>query len=219
MQRYFWKGKLRRQCNMEKAIWRGAKEKYLVTLQEYLLIFCKNIDQLNEIFVPLSLESANRYYTKRDEKYDTRGGYRTHPLEAGKAMDARPNLIYPIPAPDGTLIMPKRQWLWSKERTYAALENGEIEIIKGKDNQWVVSSKQYLRDESGSIRPGKMFSIIEDIYTQHGTNEMISILGNAKIFSYPKPSEFVKKLINICEYEDNMIILDFFQDQHQLPML
>lgn len=188
----------------------GAKEKYLVTLHEYVLIYCKNISKLDEIFVPLSPESANRYYNKKDEKYATRGGYRTHPLEAGKAMDSRPNLIYPIPAPDGTEIMPKRQWLWSKERAYAALENGDLEIVKGKDGAWVVSSKQYLREEDGSIRPGKMFSIIEDIYTQHGTNEMISIFGNAKVFSYPKPSEFVKKLINICEYEEDMIILDFF---------
>lgn len=188
----------------------GAKEKYLVTLQEYVLIYCKNITELAEIFVPLSPESAERYYNKKDEKYPIRGGYRTHPLEAGKAMDSRPNLIYPIPAPDGTEIMPKRQWLWSKERAYAALKNGDLEIAKGKDDNWVVSSKQYLREEDGSIRPGKMFSIIEDIYTQHGTNEMISIFGNAKVFSYPKPSSFIKKLVSICSYKDDMLVLDFF---------
>ena len=110
----------------------GAKEKYFVSLHEYVLVYCKNIDLLNEIFVPLSQESADRYYSKRDEKYSSRGGYRTHPLEAGKAMDARPNLVYPIPAPDGTDIYPRRQWLWSKDRSYAALANGELEITKGK---------------------------------------------------------------------------------------
>ena len=138
-----------------------------------------------------------------------RGGYRTHPLEAGKAMDARPNLIYPIPAPDGTQIMPRKQWLWSKERTYEALKNNELEIVKGKDGAWVVSSKQYLRNEDGTMRPGKMFSIIDDIYTQHGTNEMISIFGNAKVFSYPKPSELIRKLVNICGTDD-YTVLDFF---------
>lgn len=73
----------------------------------------------------------------------------------------------------------------------------------------VVSSKQYLKDENGEIRPGKCFSIIEDIYTQHGTNEMISIMGNAKIFSYPKPSQFVLKLLQIASGKDS-IVLDFF---------
>ena len=53
-----------------------------------------------------------------------------------------------------------------------------------------------------------MFSIIEDIYTQHGTNEMISIMGNAKIFSYPKPSEFIKRLMLLGGKHD--LILDFF---------
>lgn len=187
----------------------GAKEKYLVSLHEYVLVYCKNISLLEEIFIPLSQESINRYYTKRDEKYNNRGGYRTHPLEAGKAMDSRGNLIYPIPAPDGTMIMPKKQWLWSKERAYEALEKGELEIAKGKNDDWVVSSKQYLKDSDGTIRQGKCFSIIDDIYTQHGTNEMISIFKNAKVFPYPKPSDFIKKLLAIAS-NSNDIILDFF---------
>ena len=124
-------------------------------------------------------------------------------------MDARPNLIYPIPAPDGTMIMPKRQWLWSKERTYAALKNNELEIVRGKNDEWVVSSKQYLKDEFGNVRMGKMFSIIDNIFTQHGTNEMLSIFGDAKIFSYTKPSELIKTLIPIVN-DKNAIILDFF---------
>lgn len=186
----------------------GAKEKYLVSLHEYALMYCKSIDNISELFIPLSQESAETYYSKRDEKYSVRGGYRTHPLEAGKAMDARPNLIYPIAAPDGTMIMPKRQWLWGKERAYEALKNNELEIQKGNAGEWIVSSKQYLKDDDGNIRPGKMFSMIDDIYTQHGTNEMISILGNAKIFSYPKPSALIKKLLQLGS--DSDIVLDFF---------
>lgn len=187
----------------------GAKEKYFVSLHEYVLVYCRNIDSLNELFVPLSDESAERYYSKRDSKYATRGGYRTHPLEAGKAMDARPNLIYPIPAPDGTMIMPKKQWLWSKERVMEALKNDDIEIVMGKDG-WVVSSKQYLKEEDGSIRPAKMLSIIDDVYTQHGTNEMIQIMGNAKIFQYPKPSAFIKKLVSVVTENKDEYVMDFF---------
>lgn len=187
----------------------GAKEKYFVSLHEYVLVYCKNIDNLNDLYVPLSNESAERYYSKRDSKYPTRGGYRTHPLEAGKAMDARPNLIYPIPAPDGTMIMPKKQWLWSKERVMEALKNDDLEIAQGKDG-WVVSSKQYLREEDGSIRPAKMLSIIDDIYTQHGTNEMIRIFGNAKVFQYPKPSEFVKQLVSVITEKSDDYVMDFF---------
>ena len=202
-------------CNyIDTLIWKkryggGAKEKYFVSLHEYVLVYSRDINKIGELFVPLTNESAERYYSKKDEKFETRGGYRTHPLEAGKAMDARPNLVYPIPAPDGTQIWPKRQWLWGKERAYAALNNNELEISNGKDG-WVVSTKQYLKDEDGSTRPAKMLSIIDDIYTQHGTNEMIRIFGNAKIFPYPKPSEFVKKLVSVITDSPQDIVLDFF---------
>jgi adenine-specific DNA-methyltransferase len=216
-------GNLRKICDeifgrenfIDTIIWKkryggGAKEKYLVSLHEYVIAFCKDISKLGELFIPLSQDSIDRYYSKKDEKYSTRGGYRTHPLEAGKAMDARPNLIYPITAPEGTQIMPKRQWLWGKERAYEALKNNELEILRGNDGSWVVSTKQYLREEDGTMRQGKMLSIIDDVYTQHGTNEMINILGNAKIFNYPKPSALVKKLVSVISNSKEDIVLDFF---------
>ena len=187
----------------------GAKEKWLVSLQEYVLVYCKNAALLGELYVPLTKDSIERYYQKKDENYATRGGYRTHPLEATKSMDARANLVYPIPAPDGSEIWPKRQWLWSKDRTYEALSKGELEIYQGNDGYWQVATKQYLRDADGTERLGKMFSIIENIYTQHGTNEMISLMGNAKIFPFPKPSSFVKQLLPLAADKDS-IVLDFF---------
>ena len=187
----------------------GAKEKWLVSLQEYVLVYCKNAALLGELYVPLTKDSIERYYQKKDENYATRGGYRTHPLEATKSMDARANLVYPIPAPDGSEIWPKRQWLWSKDRTCEALSKGELEIYQGNDGSWQVATKQYLRDTDGTERLGKMFSIIENIYTQHGTNEMISLMGNAKIFPFPKPSSFVKQLLPLAADKDS-IVLDFF---------
>jgi adenine-specific DNA-methyltransferase len=187
----------------------GAKEKYLVTLHEYVMFYAKNMNSIDEIFVPLTNESVERYYSRKDEKYEIRGGYRTHPLEAGKAMDARPNLIYGITAPDGSTIMPRKQWLWERSRVEGAIKNNELEFTKGNKDEWIVSSKQYLKDENGEMRLGKQFSIIDDIYTQHGTNEMIRYMGDAKIFNYPKPIEFIKKLLAIgTGYSD--LILDFF---------
>ena len=198
---------------IEQIIWKkryggGAKEKYLVTLQEYVLVYAKNKSELNEIFIPLTEDSIKRYYKQKDEKFEVRGPYRTHPLEAGKAMDERKNLIYPITAPDGKEVYPVRQWLWGEERALEALKNNELEFIKGK-NGWSIHTKQYLKDENGKIREGKAFSIIDDVYTQHGTNEMIEIFGNAKVFSYPKPTLFLEQLLNIGNSKDN-IILDFF---------
>lgn len=189
----------------------GAKEKFLVALHEYILVYAKSKIELDNFYIPLGEDSIKRYYTNKDEKFEIRGGYRTHPLEGMKSFDARENLVFPIIAPDGTEVLPKRQWRWGRERVQEALKNNEIEFTKTKNGEWVLSSKQYLFDENGEIRETKPFSIIDDIFTQHGTNEIVDIFGNAKIFDFPKPSELIIKLIQIGfgPHEDG-ILLDFF---------
>lgn len=214
---------LRRLCNevfgednfIDCLIWKkryggGAKEKYLVSLHEYVLMYAKDINLINPIYVETDQKSIDRYYKSKDKNFEIRGAYRTHPLEATKSMGERKNLVFPIPAPDGTEILPKRQWLWNKERVEDAIKKGELEFLKDKDGNWSVHTKQYLMDEDGNVREAKAFSIIENIYTQHGTNEIIDIFGNAQIFSFPKPTEFIKRLLKIGLEENDELILDFF---------
>ena len=58
----------------------GAKEKFLVSLHEYVLVYAKNLAELPEIFIPLSQKSIDRYYKLKDKNFGLRGAYRTHPL-------------------------------------------------------------------------------------------------------------------------------------------
>ncbi|MDL1984183.1 MAG: site-specific DNA-methyltransferase, partial [Deltaproteobacteria bacterium] len=67
-----------------------------------------------------------------------------------------------------------------------------------------------MKNENGEIRKDKAFSIVDDVYTQHGTNEIIDLFGNAQIFSFPKPTAFINFLINIGINDKTGIILDFF---------
>jgi len=189
----------------------GAKEKFLVALHEYTLVYCKDKASLENLYIPLSEEAIKRYYKSKDENVAIRGAYRTHPLEAMKSFDTRENLNFAIPAPDGTEVWPKRQWRWGPERAEEALQNNEIEFSKNSSDEWVLASKQYLKNENGEVRKTKPFSIIDDVYTQHGTNEIVDIFGNAKIFGFPKPSELLVKLITIgLNYSKEDIVLDFF---------
>lgn len=189
----------------------GAKEKYLVSLHEYVLVYAKDLQSIEEIFVPLSEASVDRYYTLQDEYLEERGPFRTHPLEAMKSFEDRPNLSFPIPAPDGTEFWPKRQWRWGKERMFEALERGEVLFSKNRDGGWTASSKQYLKDDSGETRSAKAFSIIEGIYTQAGTNEIVELFGDARVFPFPKPTDLIKKLIEVATTDSkDALVLDFF---------
>lgn len=189
----------------------GAKEKYLVTLHEYILVYAKSLNSIDTIEVPLSEGSVQRYYTMRDDNYQIRGPFRTHPLEAMKSFEDRPNLYFPIATPDGEMLYPKRQWRWSKERMQEALEKDEVHFSRAKDGSWVASSKQYLKDDAGEIRSSKAFSIIEGIYTQAGTAETVKMFGDARVFSFPKPTQLIQRLIEIATADNNdAIVMDFF---------
>ena len=69
--------------------------------------------------------------------------------------------------------------------------------------------KQYLKDEEEQERYAKPFSIIEGIYTQHGTNELRDLLGMHVDFTFPKPSSLIAYLLRILS-EGSDVVLDSF---------
>jgi adenine-specific DNA-methyltransferase len=111
-------------------------------------------------------------------------------------MDRRENLIFPIKAPDGTDILPKRQWWWGRERVQrVTAENGLV--FTKTDNGWSVSYKQYLIDENGQKRGAKPFSVIDGIYTQHGTADLRAIFEDEVLIQFPKPVMLLNRLLQI----------------------
>ena len=100
-------------------------------------------------------------------------------------MDARPNLVYGVPTPEGDEIWPKRQWLWGKERVLTALEREEV-IVVGEGDARTINYKQYLKDEAGKERGEKPFSVIDGIYTQHGTDDLRLLFEDKVVLQFPK---------------------------------
>jgi adenine-specific DNA-methyltransferase len=188
----------------------GAKEKYLVSVHEYTLMYAKNIQLLPEIFVPFLEEKSDRFYKYKDENFHIRGCYRTHPLEAVQSVDARENLRFGVQAPDGTIVYPKRQWRWGKEHFDEALSKNEVIFNKSNNGDWTLYSKQYINDENGTRRKTKAQSLIDDVFTQDGSKEIFEIFRDTKIFLFPKPIRFIYRLLEIGMLEYDDIILDFF---------
>lgn len=184
----------------------GAKSKHAVNLHEYVLFYAKNINQINTLELPPD-DSILKYYKFKDDNFDLRGPYRLQPL-ATNSMDERPNLRYPIHF-NGEEIWPEKQWQWSKERALKALDMGGLSIEKNKKTgKYTINYKQYLKDENGKTRGKKIYSILENHYTQHGTNELTSIFGG-KTFNFPKPPELIKTFLELATDKDS-IILDSF---------
>ena len=184
----------------------GAKTKHVVVLHEYVLCFAKSRDTVGRIELPPNPETQ-KYYKFRDEKFDDRGPFRLQPL-ATTSNDERANLRYPIPYGEEE-IWPEKQWQWEYTRTMAALSNDEIVIAK-RNGKWSVNYKQYLKDESGTVRGAKPFSILEGPYTQIGTAELARLFGDQKVFPFPKPAGVVSRFIQYAHPSKSFIVLDFF---------
>ena len=212
---------LRKLCNeifgeqnfVEGFIWKktyggGAKEQFAVRQHEFCLLYAKNVDTIEEFWLPPDPEAEKKYYDGKDEHFAKRGPFRIKPLEATKSMDTRENLMFPIPAPDGTEVLPKKQWWWSKERVKKALAENSLIFIK-TDRGWTVSYKQYLIGEDGKKRGAKPFSIIDDIYTQHGTADLRAVFNDEVVLQFPKPVRLIERFLHIAG-DKEAIVLDFF---------
>jgi adenine-specific DNA-methyltransferase len=184
----------------------GPKTKLVVGLHEYVLCYARNKEQLGTLTLPPDPD-ARKYYTGKDEKYPTRGPFRTQAL-ATNSMDERANLRFAIPW-KGEDIWPEKQWLWSPERVERALAQNEL-VFSNDRGKWTVNYKQYLYDEDGQERGAKPFSVLDGPYTQVGTAEIKELFGDGKAFSFPKPSSLVKHFLGYVSKDKQAIILDFF---------
>lgn len=183
----------------------GAKSKHVVNLHEKIYFYAKSFNTLAEINLPAD-EKNQKYYKFKDEKYAVRGAYRLQPLSTN-SMDERPNLRYAI-YHEGYEIWPEKQWQWSQERVIEAQKNSDL-VLKKKGDSWTVSYKQYQKDIDGNERGTKPYSIIENLYTQQGTNEIKVMFGDGKTFNFPKPSDLIRYLLSFLPAK-NAIILDSF---------
>lgn len=195
---------------LETFIWKksyggGAKSKQAVNLHEYVLCFARSKDKVGEIVLPPS-EDVLRYYRFKDDRLSERGPYRLQPL-ATNSMDTRPNLRYAIPF-NGEEIWPEKQWQWSRDRALAALAADEL-VIRKVRGKWSVNYKQYLKDVDGEERGAKLYSIVDKIYTQQGTNEIKSMFGDGKAFDFPKPSDLIKTFVQAFTHKDSLVLDSF----------
>lgn len=198
---------------IETIVWKnkygaGAYTVGFISVHEYVLCYSKK--KISNITSELD-EEGQAVYSKKDEKYDIRGGYMTQPLMTN-SLGNRPNLMYPIEY-KGVSIYPRKQWVWSQERLQNAINNNEVEFNLQKDGTYSVRSKAYLRDENGKMRRGKPLSLMTGPFNQEGTKEIRSLFEGKSIFDFTKPTQLIKKFLSlqINDSDDtDFIVLDYF---------
>lgn len=198
---------------IETIVWKnkygaGAKTVGFISVHEYILCYSKFpiFDLTSELD-----EEGQKRFNKKDDKYAIRGGYMTQPLMTNSLGD-RPNLMYTIEY-NGITIVPRKQWVWSKERLLDAISKDEVEFNLQSDGSYSVRSKSYLYDENGVIRRGKPISILNGPFNQEGTQDIRKLFENKTVFDFTKPSALIEFLLSLQingDESNDYIVLDFF---------
>jgi adenine-specific DNA-methyltransferase len=191
-------------------VWRkkyggGKGTRFFVDLHEYVLVYAKDITQIE----PFLLERSDKQieiFKEKDEYYKERGLYYIRPLKSGLAL--RKTLIYPIRCPDGSEV--KTQWICGRDTFEQQLKEGRIVFKKLKNGKYNVYKKFYERDSDGLVHPESIFYDLA--YNQNGKEELKEIFnikeGREIPFENPKPTKLIKHLLTITGKID-ATVLDF----------
>ncbi|MGW8185358.1 MAG: site-specific DNA-methyltransferase [Candidatus Moraniibacteriota bacterium] len=177
-----------------------------VDLHEYILVYAKNINELQEIGI-LRPDDEKEKFNEEDEFINDRGKFYVRPLKSN--LELRPTLIYPITAPDGSIL--KTQWLVARDTYEKFLAEKRVEFRKKKNGSYQIYRKYYENDGSGIIKPP---SLIEKYPNNDAKIELKKLFeiteGRDNLFYTVKPTNLLRHLFEpFCNSECD-IILDFF---------
>ena len=184
----------------------------LVNELDYMLIYAKNISAATINGLPMSDEDSKIY-----DQEDERGRYLIRPLRRTGGEDRRedrPTMYFPITAPDGTEVYPigptgyESRWICSPDTAKKMSAEGMLAWKSSEKDgvkKWTVYQKFYL--ENRTKAPGNLWNDVEG--NKKATRDIRNIFDSQKVFDFPKPVGFLKKVLQIGSNSDS-IVLDFF---------
>ena len=208
--------------------WRGRggrqDSKYFAVIHESIICYARNLDNY-KAGEEIKEEGVYPKFDEEKQRY-----YKTQLLRkwgSNSLRENRPNLYYPITAPDGSDVYPTifeensqvvgvstpatcneiaGRWRWGASNMANQIAQGNIEFIKNKFDKWVPYEKIYAPTEDEL--PTKKYTTWVD-YISNGTQNLKDLFG-AAVFDYPKSPELIVHFLKMGGVESDAIILDFF---------
>ena len=188
--------------------------KWISDTHDYILCYSKN----KNMWYPQKIkrtEEQNKIYNKSDKYDGIKDGivYGRGPWFAGDLTVRRSNdsAVYEIVTPSGRSVMPAkgRGWVCNKERFNELLKDNRITFGENGDNKPCI--KRFLSEiiDSGVV-PKTNWSYKEVGENRNGRQELKALFEDNGVFDSPKPTQLIKKIIEISNLEKDSIILDFF---------
>lgn len=180
----------------------GNNMGFLPPVHDYILCYAKNLLAITDMGYPVTDEYIAKTFSNPDN--DPRGAWKTTDLSANHKG---PYFAITNPKTGEVHFPPKgRYWVFNEREVLKRIADGRI--IFGKSGNGKPVQKVFAANRKFSKRR------VDSWWDNNGMNEdatqeLTELLGEAKLFTHPKPS---KLIYHICKiYTDNNdYILDFF---------
>jgi adenine-specific DNA-methyltransferase len=195
----------------EKRYGRSNDVKLFSSVTDYIIAFRKS-EKLNTIREPRN-DSNNDIYSNPDN--DPRGVWTSVSFVSQRTKEERRNLSYPIINPNTgeSFEHPVNAWKFSYDK-FIELQ-ADNRFYWGKDGtQKQPRIKRFLSELGDKLVPVNLWKHQEVGTGEVGTKEVDNLLGK-EVFTYPKPTSLLKKILNIGSQKDSLI-LDFFAGSSSL---
>lgn len=180
---------------------------------DFVLVYTRS-DEVSLEGIPLSQKDVGRF-----DQEDSRGKYALDQMRKTGSSDRRedrPNMFYPVEAPDGTQVLPiapagyEGRWRFAKRR-YEELVEDDF-IVWKKTNRhgeeiWWPYVKYYL--EGRTKRPSPLWTDLDG--NKKAARDLRKLFDGKKVFDFPKPTDLIRRMIQIAPNSGpDDLILDFF---------
>ena len=179
--------------------------KFISNSHDYVLMFCKNINNFQIGRLPRT-DEANARYSNPDN--DPRGVWKPSDISV-KTYNAECD--YPITTPSGRIVEPPagRCWSLSKKAFFERLRDNRIWF--GPNGDSVPSMKRFLSElKFEGMAPTSILFYREVGHSQEGAKELVTLMGDKGVFDGPKPVRLLTRLLTLANLKSDSIVLDFF---------
>ncbi len=170
---------------------------------DFILVYGKNTTGLESNGLPRSENSDSRYSNPDN---DSRGAWGSSDLSVGPAVQKN---IYEIETPSGRKVLPPSGYSWRLSKEKFEEYKQDKRIYFGESGSNVPRIKRFLSEVKQGITPMTIWKHKEVGHSQSASQSLKKVFNGKAYFSYPKPVELVKRMIELYSDEDS-IIMDFF---------
>lgn len=172
---------------------RDNSARWFSRAHEYCLLYAKNKQAFETGYLELDEETKKAY---KNPDNDPRGNYR---MLGCWARGTQGGVRYDFTTKDGQYF-PERLWLFSKANM-KKLDAEDKLVVRG-DN---IYRKMFLYENKGKIPE----TLWDDVSNAANASDEIKKLFDGIVFDTPKPTPYIKRMLEISTQKDS-VILDFF---------